>query len=263
MPALEPIDYGIECSNFALHRRGGIVQLRLHTDGKSFVFNRRAQETFGELFHRIGRDRDNKVLIVIGTGDDFCAAYESAGVSKLLATAGPAAGWHRMRADAEYMLRAFVELDFPTISVINGAARCHSELPLSADVVIATETAVFQDATHVISSGMPPADGIHLVWTTLLGFNRARYYLLTGGEISAQKALDWGMVSELHAPAQALARAWELAEEWARQPRHVLGMWRATYMSELRRHVHEQLAPGLAYEGLALVDAIDKSGAVA
>jgi enoyl-CoA hydratase/carnithine racemase len=258
---LELLDYGVDCDNFDLRRRDGIVQLRLHTDGGSFIFNRRAQENFGELFHRIGRDQDNKVLILTGTGADFCADYEKGHESTLLAV-DPAGGWHRMRADADAMLRSFVALDFPTIAVINGPARCHSELPLAADVVLAADTVAFQDAVHVAGAGMAPADGIHIVWTTLLGLNRARYYLLTGGEITAAEAKRWGMVSELHGPGQALDRAWELAEVWARWPRHVLGMWRDCYMAELRRVVDEQLKSGLSYEGFAMAAAIARTGRI-
>jgi enoyl-CoA hydratase/carnithine racemase len=251
-----PVDYGIDCPNFTLTRSGGILQLTLHSAGESFVFNRSAQHEFGELFHRIRRDTENRVLIVAGTGADFCASFDNEAVAELL-TRDPSAGWHIMRADATAMLEEFVALDLPVISVVNGPARCHSELPLVADVVLASTTAVFQDATHMLG-GMPPADGVQLVWNNLLGLNRGRYHLLTGAEISAEQALAWGMVAELHEPGGLLPRAWELAAKWAKWPRHLLSMWRATYMSELRRHVAEQLYQGLSYEGLAVVQSMSR-----
>lgn len=251
---LQFVEYGVDCPNFTLERRDGILQLTLHSGTESFVFNRQAQRTFGELFTRISRDPQNRVLIVTGTGEDFCAAYEPGEVAELLA-ADPSAGWHIMRTDAFAMLSSFVDLEIPVISAVNGPARCHSELPLAADVVLASDTTVFQDATH-LASGMPPGDGVHLIWTYILGLNRGRYHLITGAEISASQALAWGLVSEVHTQASLVARAWEIAEQWASRPRHVLTLWRATYVAELRRLVHEHLYQGLSYEGLAVVQSI-------
>ena len=67
----------------------------------------------------------------------------------------------------------------PIISAINGPAWRHSEIPLLSDIVLAADTAAFQDSAHFMSN-MVPGDGMHVVYPMLLGFNRARYFLLTG-----------------------------------------------------------------------------------
>jgi enoyl-CoA hydratase/carnithine racemase len=56
------------------------------------------------------------------------------------------------------------------------------------------------------------------VWPYLLGARRAKYFLLTGQEIDAQEALRLGVVNEVLPPSELLARAWELAAEWAAKP---------------------------------------------
>jgi hypothetical protein len=63
-------------------------------------------------------------------------------------------------------------------------------------VVLAAEDTVFQDATHFLN-GIPPADGMYTIWTTLLGLNRGRDFLLTGRVLTAQEALEYGAVSEV------------------------------------------------------------------
>jgi enoyl-CoA hydratase/carnithine racemase len=57
------------------------------------------------------------------------------------------------------------------------------------DIVIASDTATFQDDPHFLN-GIVPGDGVHIIWPLLLGPNRGRYFLLTGQKLSAQEALS-------------------------------------------------------------------------
>ena len=66
---------------------------------------------------------------------------------------------------------------------------------------------------------MVPGDGMHIVYPLLLGMNRARYFLLTGQTLSAQKALELGLVAEVLPPDKLMQRAWGLAEDIAKQAR--------------------------------------------
>ena len=72
----------------------------------------------------------------------------------------------------------------------------HSEYALLADVVIASDTAVFSDAPH-LAFGIAAGDGLFVVWEELLGLNRARFLELTRGSFRAQDALAWGAVGEV------------------------------------------------------------------
>jgi len=48
------------------------------------------------------------------------------------------------------------------IAAVNGPALIHAELALLCDIVLASETAVFQDLPH-FPSGLVPGDGVHVV----------------------------------------------------------------------------------------------------
>ncbi len=61
------------------------------------------------------------------------------------------------------------------------------------DIVLASEDAYFQDVSH-FPRGQVPGDGQHVIWSFLVGHNRARYFLLTGKKLSAREALEWGAV---------------------------------------------------------------------
>ncbi len=83
-----------------------------------------------------------------------------------------------------------LNIEAPVIAAINGPAWRHREIPLLSDIVLAADTAAFQDSAH-FPNGLVLGDGMHIVMPLLLGMNRGRYFLLTGQTLSAQEARDW------------------------------------------------------------------------
>jgi hypothetical protein len=49
----------------------GVLEVKLHTNGGKLVFNGYTHEQFVDLFHAIGEDRENRVVILTGSGDAF------------------------------------------------------------------------------------------------------------------------------------------------------------------------------------------------
>ena len=49
----------------------GVLEVALHTDGGTLVFDGHTHEQFVDLFHAIGSDSDNRVVILTGSGDAF------------------------------------------------------------------------------------------------------------------------------------------------------------------------------------------------
>ena len=49
----------------------GVLEVALHTDGGTLAFNGYTHEQFVDLFHAIGSDRDNRVVILTGSGNAF------------------------------------------------------------------------------------------------------------------------------------------------------------------------------------------------
>ena len=139
------------------------------------------------------------------------------------------------------------------IAAINGPAWRHSEIPLLCDIVIAADDVQFQDSAH-FPNGMVPGDGMHVIYPLLLGWNRGRYFLLTGQTLDANKALELGLVSELHPRPALVPRAWALAAELAKQPDLLLRYTRVLFTQPLKRQVLEHLGYGLALEGMSVVD---------
>ena len=65
-------DYHNSFPNARLTRsKTGVLEAALHTDGATLVFNGYTHEQFVDLFHAIGSDSENRVVILTGSGDAF------------------------------------------------------------------------------------------------------------------------------------------------------------------------------------------------
>jgi enoyl-CoA hydratase/carnithine racemase len=233
-----------------LERRGGVLQATLHTAGGPFVLSRAAHTGLGTAWLDIATDAENKVLIITGTGDDFCTQLDGASLQPL----DTPAGWHLTYSNGKRLLQHFLDIEIPVIAAINGPARNMTELPLLADIVLASETADFQDAIH-FNRGVVPADGMHIVWLELLGPARGKHFLLTEQRLSAAEAHQLGVVGEVLPPDRLLDRAWELAERMAQLPDLTLRYTRVALNHRMRRRLEEDLGYGLALEGLSVIQA--------
>src|SRR5882762_3779455 len=71
--------YREKYENVRMKREDGILEVALHTRGGSLVFNGYVHEALVHAFRDIGDDPDNHVVILTGTGDEFCARISSDG----------------------------------------------------------------------------------------------------------------------------------------------------------------------------------------
>jgi enoyl-CoA hydratase/carnithine racemase len=245
-------DYQNKYQSARLERRDGILQVTLHTEGQSLRWGFLPHGELPELFHDIGTDRDNRVVILTGTGAEFSGPRATPGTSSFPSRPS-IERIDRIHWEGRHLLMNLLNIEVPVISAINGPAWRHSEIPLLCDIVLAAETAQFQDSAHFMSE-VVPGDGMHIVYPLLLGINRGRYFLMTGQTLDAAAAHRLGLVAEVLAPDKLLSRGWELAEDLTKKPALLLRYTRLLFTEYLRRQMHELLGYGLAMESLALFE---------
>ena len=151
------------------------------------------------------------------------------------------------------LIENFLRIEVPVISVINGPATVHAEIPVMADIVLASEDACFADPFH-FRNGIVPGDGVQVIWPILMGLNRARHFLITGQEISAEHALQIGFVNEVLPREAMMDRAREIAASMLEQPDVTLRATRMIFARNLLKAIREDLPLGLALEGLGNVN---------
>jgi enoyl-CoA hydratase/carnithine racemase len=248
-------EYATKYQTIRMERRSGILQLTFHTDGGSLQWGLLPHREFPAAFADIGSDPDTKVVIMTGTGDEFSGPRPTPAARP----GGSPRSWDTIYWEGKHLLTNLLDIEVPMISAVNGPALRHSELPLLCDIVLAAESALFQDSAH-FPNGLVPGDGMHIVYPLLLGPNRGRYFLLTGQTLSAHQALELGLVNEVMPGHALLPRAWELAEQLARQPPLTLRYSRVVLTLQLKRLLQELLGYGLALEGLGALDTTPTKG---
>jgi len=249
-------DYATKYASIHMRRENGILEMRFHTDNGPLRWGLIPHGELPDAFADVARDRDNRVVILTGTGDEFSGVRATPG-TRSLAQGLTANAYDRVHWEGRALLMNLLNIEVPVISAINGPAWRHGEIPLLSDIVLASETAQFQDSAH-FPSGMVPGDGMHIVMPMLMGMNRGRYFLLTGQTLSAQEAKDIGLVAEILPQDKVLARAWEHAEILTKRPTLLLRYTRLMFTEYIRKRMQDLLGYGLAMEGLALMEQLEQ-----
>ena len=241
-------DYQDKYENVAVRREDGVLQVTLHTDGSSLKWSEVVHRELPEAFADIGADRENRVVILTGAGDAFCAEvdFESWG------DRGSIGMRDKIYWEGRRLQNNLMAIEVPIIGAVNGPAHQHAELLVLSDIVLAAEQASFRDPHF--SHGRVPGDGVHVVWPMLLGLNRAKYFHLTGQVITAQEALVLGIVSEVLPSERLLERAWEHARTLSAKPNLLRRYTRVALNMSLHRRMQQDLGYGQVLEGLAAIE---------
>jgi enoyl-CoA hydratase/carnithine racemase len=236
--------------NLAMERSdSGILTVRFHTDGGPVVFTGQTHRDLPKALAEIGDDRDNKVVILTGTGDVFMEEIDGESLGEIFKPGE----WDKIYWEGRRLLQRLLEIEAPIIAAVNGPATVHSEYVLLADITVASEDAVFADKPH-LAFGVVPGDGIHVIYEELLGINRARYFALTQQRLEAKEAQTLGLVNELVPKAAVYDRAFAIAEELAQKPQLFLRYTTLALRQRLIQRLNEGTQLGMALEGLTAAD---------
>src|SRR6201988_3903856 len=190
----------------------GVLEVALHTDGGTLVFNGHTHEQFVDLFHAVASDADNRVVIFTGSGGAFMESISPEGFDFFSPQ-----GYDKIYREGKKVLMNILDIEAPLIAAVNGPVRLHSEYILLSDIVLATPSTIFQDKPH-FEFGIVPGDGVHLLWPEVIGTVRGRYFILTRQELDSQTATEWGAVNEIVPIDKLLPRAHEIAKQLAELP---------------------------------------------
>ena len=159
------------------------------------------------------------VLILQGAGRIFCAGGD---VAMMDAAAEPAVFLRELAETMHRGLRQLARSRLVTVAVVDGyAAGAGLGLALNADVVLASERAAFLCAYGAV--GLTPDCGVSYLLPQVVGPRRATQMALLGRSVSAEEGLSWGLVTEVVAHSDLVARAHELGQSLGMGPSQMLG----------------------------------------
>ncbi|MCC6919224.1 MAG: enoyl-CoA hydratase/isomerase [Alphaproteobacteria bacterium] len=137
-------------------------------------------------------------------------------------------------------LRRIMNAKIPVITAINGpAAGVGMSFALMGDMILAAKSAYFLQAFRRI--GLVPDGGSTWLLPRLVGVARAKELSLLGEKLSAQQALEWGLINRVYEDDQLMSEAMKLAHDLASGPTVSLGQIRNLYNRSMDRSYEEQL----------------------
>jgi 2-(1,2-epoxy-1,2-dihydrophenyl)acetyl-CoA isomerase len=186
-------------------------------------------------------DTGLRALVMTGQGRGFCAGANLSG--------GPSSnefGPQERDAGAALetiyhpFLRRLRNLKMPFITAVNGAAAgVGMSFALMGDMILAAKSAYFLQAFRRI--GLVPDGGSTWLLPRLVGLPRARELSLLGEKLSAERALEWGLINRVYEDDALIIEAMRLAEELAHGPTVALSLIRKLYWESPLNTYEEQL----------------------
>lgn len=243
--------YFTQYEHLALSRTpNGVLEVRFTTNKGPIVFTGKDHREFVNAFSQIAQDRDNKIVILTGTGNEFFAQIDGASLGDIT---NPRE-WDKTWWEGQQVMQNLTSIGVPVIAAVNGPAIVHSEYALTADILLASENAYFQDYPH-LTFGIVPGDGVQTVWNRALGEYRGKYFAYTQQKITANEAKTLGVVAEVLPNPEALrTRAYALADKLLAIPELTRRHMRAMFVAPLRKALLEEVGYGLAVEGITATD---------
>jgi len=240
----------IEIERHAELARGNIATLRIHRPDAFNAVNETMHEELARLFRAAQHDSAD-VFVLTGTGRSFCAGGDIDWFQEMIDTP---AKFSAIAADAKAIVMGLLELEKPIICALNGAAAgLGASIALLCDIVVMADGAKIGDP-HV-AMGLVAGDGGAVIWPHLIGFNRAKEYLMTGEMIDAETAMRIGLVNHRAADDEVMARSYAIAEKLANGATKSINWTKTIVNMPLRQVAVQAMETAMGYEARSNISA--------
>ncbi|MDN5939278.1 MAG: enoyl-CoA hydratase-related protein [Salinisphaera sp.] len=246
-----------QCITFS--RQGKILTATLNRPDSLNAVNAELHAELSRLFYDLQDDDASDILVLTGAGRAFCAGGD---LFFLQTAIDDPDVFLNTAAEAKRILFGQLDLEKPIIARLNGAATgLGASIALCCDVIIAAEHAKIGDP-HVCV-GLVAGDGGAILWPQLVGFARAKEYLLTGNLMTAAEAERIGLINHAVAAEDLDAKTYGLAEQLAAGATKAIRWTKVTTNLHLKAIAHQVFDAGLAYEHLSNQTADHQEGITA
>ncbi len=221
-----------------LERTGGVATIRMNRPDRLNAYNREMGEELLSAVSEVSADPSVRCVVLTGTGKAFSsggdvelfAQFQDEGPEKFL---GMAIGLHAMIATLRRAPK-------PVVAAVNGvAAGAGFSMALACDVAVAASSARFTLGYQNI--GLSPDGGMTFFLSRALGTQRAMEMTLFSKVLSAEQAVEWGLVQQIFADGEFAAGVEALADRLASGPTLAYARAKELYNRALTQPLEAQL----------------------
>lgn len=197
----------MEFKNLLVETTDGVSLLTINSPRTMNALN---SEVLGELecaLFELNLDDSIKVVVLTGSGEKaFVAGADIKEMSEMSSVEA-----HQFAQKGQRLMLLIEKMKKPVIAAVNGYALGGGlELALACDFIYASEKAKL--GLPEVTLGVIPGFGGTQNLARRIGSSRANEMTFTGKMLTAQKACEWGVVNEVCAPEELLAKAMETAK---------------------------------------------------
>ncbi|UPK25425.1 enoyl-CoA hydratase/isomerase family protein [Bradyrhizobium sp. 195] len=231
-------------------REARILTLTFNRPAQYNAVNHELHEELSDIFYDVAKDEETDVVVLTGAGKAFCAGGDLRAMKEHADEHG-GPGNYLSRVSAKRIIYSLLDLEQPIIAKVNGpCVGLGATIALFCDIIYMADDATIGDP-HV-KAGVVAGDGGAIIWPQLIGYARAKEYLMTGDAIQARDAERMGLVNHV-VPRDGLDRkVQEMAQRLADGPRDAIRWSKVCANVGLQQLAHSILDASMAYEFLTL-----------
>jgi enoyl-CoA hydratase len=235
-------------TSIAFQRAGRVLTVTLNRPEALNAVDAVLHRELARVFTDVAADPESDVIVLTGAGKAFSAGGDLRWMQ--YAVDNP----HTFETDtvdeARKIIFGLLDCDKPVICRLNGdAIGLGATIALFCDIIVADDTARIADP-HV-KVGLVAGDGGAAIWPQLVGFARAKEFLLTGDMVRAPEAARMGLINHAVPVGELDDKVMQLANRLAKGAQLAIRWTKRAVNVQLRDVVNRVLDASIAYEAVS------------
>lgn len=233
-----------------LVRDGRLLTIAFNRPDALNAFDQTMHDEFPAALTFAHADSLSDIILLTGHGKAFSAGGDFAHIQN---NADNPESFDHEIAMARQIVETLIDIEKPVVCRMNGhAVGLGATVALLCDIIYASDRAKIGDP-HV-NIGLVAGDGGAIAWPQRIGLTRAKEYLLTGDLITADKAVEIGLINRALVPAELDGAIMDLCNKLLAKPQFALRKTKALTNLELKRLSDALLMPGMRWESESVRD---------
>lgn len=230
-----------------LEQKGKILYATMNRPEQLNAFIPDLEYDIIRLIEEVDQSDEIQVLVLSGAGRAFSAGGDIGHMQESLSDFGI---FEKSIKNGKRLLSGLLDCDKPIIVKMNGdAIGLGATVALFCDIVVADENARIADP-HV-RVGLVAGDGGAIMWPALVGYARAKRYLLTGELVPAKEAEAMGLIAYAVPTDQLDAKVDEIAIKIANGASKSIKWTKTVVNLGLKERLNALVDTGFTYEAMS------------
>lgn len=242
----------------ALHfeRKGRVLEITMNLPETLNAVSEVMHEELARVFVDVSNDPDSDIVVLTGAGTAFSSGGD---IKWMQSSIDDPHLFERIAREAKQTIYTLLDCEKPIIAKVNGhATGLGATIALFCDVIFASDTAKIGDP-HVCV-GLVAGDGGAVIWPQLIGYARAKEFLMTGDLMSATEAARIGLINHVAPRAELDEQVNAFAARLAGGATKAIRWSKMTVNIGLKQLAHSIMDASLAYETLSNITSDHQEG---